>query len=163
MNTWLLTWEGIEDNALLDNDNKIVTILSGRTALKSIELIVDVLYTRCVWTAGDLSYFANRRKEREKRFNKTRHGLHPRIFYGDIPRIFIYARKVTDLVVERDENQQLERVRWTDHPYLIQNSEYNKFIEKEPATPQQLTRALKPVSAEIYPRTEQSGEGSKLK
>ena len=148
MNAWLLTWEGIEDNALLDNDNKIVTILSGRMSTKSVELIIDVLYTRCLWTAGDLSYFANRRKEREKQF-KTVYGH--RIFYGDQPRIFIHARQVTDLVVEKDEDQQLEHVHWTELPLLMQNSE-GKLIESEPAQPKELTRALEPVSAEIYPR-----------
>ena len=152
MNAWLLTWEGIEDHTLLTNDNKIVTILSGRTPSTSIELIVDVLYTRCLWTAGDLRYFANRKKAREEQF-KSVYGLYPRIFYGDQPRIFIYARKVTNLVVEKDEDQQLEHVRWTDPPYLTQNSEY-ELIEKEPTIPRELTRTLKPVSAEIYPRPE---------
>ena len=156
MNAWLLTWEGLEDNVLLNDDNKIVTILSGRMAQKSVELIVDVLYTRCLWTAKDLRYFANKKKEREEQF-KAVYSLYPRIFYGDIPSIFIYARQVTDLVVEKDEDQQRERVRWTDPPYLIENSEY-KLVEKEPATPKQLSRALIPLSAEIYPRTERIDE-----
>ena len=150
MNAWLLTWEGIGDNALLEDDNKIVTILPGRMSLRSLDLILDALYTRCLWTAGDLSYFANRRKEREKQF-KAVYGH--RIFYGDRSGIFIYARQVTDFVVEKDENQQLEHVRWTELPLWTQNSEY-KLIKKEPATPQQLTRTLEPLSAEIYPRGE---------
>ena len=154
MNAWLLTWEGTEPKTIFDDDNKIVTILSGRMSSKSVELILDALYTRCLWTAGNLSYFANRRKEREKQFKKV---YGHRIFYGDPPRIFIYARQVTDLVVEKDEDQQSEHVRWTELPLLMQNSEY-KLIEKEPATPQQLTRALKPVSAKIYPRGEQIGK-----
>ena len=148
MNAWLLTWEGIEDNALLDSDNKIVTILSGRMSSKSVELILDALYTRCVWTAGDLRHFANRRKEREKQF-KVVYGH--RIFYGEMPHIFIYARQVTDFIVEKDEDQQLEHVRWTELPLWAQNSEY-KLIEKEPATPRELTRALEPLSVEIYRR-----------
>ncbi len=156
MNAWLLTWEGVVDKVLLDDDNKIVTILPGRMAQKSVELIVDVLYTRCLWTANDLRYFANRKKEREEQF-KAVYGLYPRIFYGNVPNIFIYARQVTDLVVEKDEDQKQEHVRWTDPPYLVQNSE-NKLIEKEPATPKQLTRSLIPVSAEIYPRTERINE-----
>ena len=75
MNAWLLTWEGTEPETIFDNDNKIVTILSGRTSSKSVEFIVYVLYTRCLWTAGDLSYCANRRKEREKLYIYAKPGL----------------------------------------------------------------------------------------
>lgn len=150
MNAWLLTWEGIEDNALLDDDNKIVTILSGRTPQKTVELIVDVLYTRCLWTADDIRFCANKRKERERLF-KSVHGLYCRIFYGNKPSIFIYARRVKDLVIEKDEDQRVEHVCWREYPYLIQNSD-GKIIEKEPESVIELTRTLIPLSAEIYPR-----------
>ena len=72
MNAWLLTWEGTEPETILfDNDNKIVTILSGRMCSKSVELIVYVLYTRCLWTAGDISYFANRKKNEKSITNPS--------------------------------------------------------------------------------------------
>ena len=148
MNAWLLTWEGTEAKSLWDDDNKIVTILSGRKSSKSVELIVDVLYTRCIWTASDLSYCANRRKE-HKRIISRANGLYSGILCGSNP--YIYARQVTDLVVAKDEDQQLEHISWMEPPYWKQDSA-GKLIEVERATPRQLTRALEPVSAEVYPR-----------
>ncbi len=150
MNAWLLTWEGTEGPALSKED-KLVAILPGRMSQNSVEQIVGVLYTRCIGTASDLIYYANRRKEKEKRYMYVT-GAYPRIFYG-YSQCFIYARQVTKLVIEKCEEQQLEHVRWTEYPYLIQNSEY-KLVEKEPETPRELTRTLIPVSAEIYPRRE---------
>ena len=114
MNAWLLTWEGTEGKTLLDDDNRIVTILSGCMSSKSVELILDALYTRCLWTAGDISYFANRRKEREKHY-KPIYANHRRgFYYGSNP--WIYARQVTDLVIEKDEEEGLEHINWKEPP-----------------------------------------------
>lgn len=154
MNAWLLTWEGTEPETIFDNDNKIVTILSGRMSSKSVEQIVYVLYTRCLRTAGDLSYLANRRKERERLYiySKHRRGF----LYGSNP--WIYARRVTDLVIEKDENKQFEHISWKEPPELKWDSA-DRPIGFEPAIPRELTRSLdEPLSAEIYPRREQVGE-----
>ena len=150
-NAWLLTWEGTEPKTIFNNDNKIVTILSGRMSSKSVEQIVYVLYTRCLWTAGDISYFTNRRKEREKHY-KPNYANHRRGFlYGSNP--WIYARQVTDLII-KDEEDGLEHISWKEPPELKWDSA-DRLIEFEPAIPRELTRALdKPLSAEIYPRTE---------
>ena len=154
MNAWLLTWEGTEPETIFDNDNKIVTILSEPMSSKSVEFIVYVLYTRCLWTAGDLSYCANRRKEREKLYIYAKHRRG--FYYGSNP--WIYARQVTDLVIEKDEEDGLEHISWKEPPELIQDSTGTP-IGFEPATPRELTRALdEPLSAEIYPRTERVGE-----
>ena len=156
MNAWLLTWEGTEPETIFDNDNKIVTILSGRTPSESVELIVYVLYTRCLWTAGDISYFANRRKERENQLYKPIcANLRGGFYYGSNP--WIYARRVTDLVIEKNEEEGLEHISWSELPELIQDSE-GRLIGFEPATPRKLTRALEPLSAEIYPREDQISE-----
>lgn len=150
MNAWLLTWEGTEPETIFDNDNKIVTILSGRTSSKSVEFIVYVLYTRCLWTAGDLSYCANRRKEREKLYINAKHARG--FLYGYNP--WIHARQVTDLVIEKNEEDGLEHISWKEPPELIQDSA-GRPIGFEPAIPAELTRALdKPLSPEIYLRTE---------
>ncbi len=154
MNAWLLTWEGTESKTLWDNDNTIVTVLSGRMSQKSVEVIADAIYTRCLWTASDLSYYANRKKKRDERFMIHR-GINEGFCYGINP--WIFARKVTDLVIKEDEDQGLESVRWTEYPYLILNSE-GKIIEKEPACVKELTRTLIPLSAEIYPRKKQLDE-----
>lgn len=154
MNAQLLTWEGTEPETIFDNDNKIVTILSGCTAPKSVKFIVYVLCTRCLWTAGDLSYCANRRKERERLYIYTKH--RSGFLYGSNP--WIYARQVTDLVIEKNEEEGLEHISWKEPPELIQDSA-GRPIRFEPAIPTELTRALdKPLSAEIYPRRERIGE-----
>ena len=154
MNAWLLTWEGTEPKTIFDNDNKIVTILSGRTSSKSVEFIVYVLYTRSLWTAGDLSYCANRRKEREKLYIYAKHRRG--FLYGSNP--WIHARQVTDLVIEKSEEEGLEYISWKEPPELVQDSAGTP-IGFEPATLQELTRALdEPLSAEIYPRTERIGK-----
>ena len=146
MNAWLLTWEGTKGPALVP-DKQIVAILSGRLATKTVELIVDVLYTRCALTADELTYFAHKRKERQKRFKVI--GTSPdRFIYGHNP--WIYARHVTDLVVEKDENQDLEHVSWTDPPEWTVKEPGAMPVQTRPATPKQLTRALKPIVAEIY-------------
>ena len=150
MNAWLLTWEGTEPETIFDNDNKIVTMLSGRTSSKLVKFIVYVLYTRCLWTAGDLSYCANRGKEREKLYIDAKHARG--FLYGSNP--WIHARQVTDLVIEKNAEDGLEHISWKEPPELIQDSAGTP-IGFEPAIPGELTRALdKPLSAEIYPRTE---------
>ena len=156
MNAWLLTWEGTEPETILfDNDNKIVTILSGRMCSKSVELIVYVLYTRCLWTAGDISYFANRKKKREKHY-KPIYANHRRgFYYGSNP--WIYARQVTGLVIEKDEEAELEHISWKEPPELIQDSA-GRPIGFEPTRSQELFRSLEPVSAEIYPRRKRIDE-----
>lgn len=155
MNAWLLTWEGTEPKIIFDNDNKIVTILSGRTSATSVEFIVSVLYTRCLWTAGDIGHFANRRKEREKHY-KPIYADHRRgFYYGSNP--WIYARKVTDFVVEKDEEEGLEHISWKEPPDLKQDSA-GRPIGFEPGDPRELTRALEPLSVEIYPCRERIGK-----
>jgi len=148
LNAWLLTWEGTEGPARAP-DYKIVAILSGRMSGKSVEIIVDALYTRCLWTAGDLAHFANRKKERDKQFRHT-YSQCSRFFFGHNPCIF--ARRVTDLVVKRDEDKFLEHVSWTEPPFLRVEEPGSMPVEVEPATSRKLTRALKPIVAEIYGR-----------
>ena len=148
MNAWLLTWEGTEGPALLP-DNKIVAILSGRLSAKSVELIVDVLYTRCVLTADELAYLAHKRKAREKQFKSPSTPL-DRFIYGHNP--WIYARQVTDLVVERDEDQHLEHVSWTEPPEWAVREPGAMPVQIRPAISKQLTRVLEPIGTELYQR-----------
>lgn len=155
MNAWLLTWEGTEPKTIFDNDNKIVTVLSGRMSSKSVEQIVYVLYTRCLWTASDISYFANRRKEREKHYKPNSVNHRRGFLYGSNP--WIYARQVTDLVIKKDEENGLEHISWKEPPELKWDSAGSP-IGFELACSRELTRASMPVSAEIYPRTERIDE-----
>ena len=146
MNAWLLTWEGTRGPAM-SPDNQIVAILSGRLSTKSVEPIVDVLYTRCALTADELTYLAHKRKDRQRQFKNP--GTSPdRFIYGHNP--WIYARRVTDLVVERDENQGLEHVSWTDPPEWAVREPGTMPVQIRSAIPKQLTRTLQPIVAEIY-------------
>ena len=148
MNAWLLTWEGTQNPAISD-DYKIAAILSGRLGSASVEFVVDALYTRCIWTATDLVHFAHRPRAREKQFRHTYSQL-SRFFYGANPCIF--ARLVTDLVVQRDEERHVERVTWTELPYCRIEEPGGMPVEVEPATTKELTRVLDPIVAEIYRR-----------
>lgn len=149
MNAWLLTWEGTVGKHLWDNDNQIVTILRARMSFSDVEQMVYVLYTRCLWTASDLSYFANRRKKREKLY-KPKYTNDGRGFsYGNNP--WIYARRVTDLIIEIDEENRIEHISWNEPQELIFDSN-NQPIGFEPAVSKELTRTLVPISAEVYPR-----------
>ena len=141
MNAWLLTWEGTEPKTLWDNDNKIVTILRGRMSFSDVEQIVYVLYSRCLWTASDLSYFANRRKEREKHYKPIYTNDGRGFYFGSNPGI--YARRVTDLEITKDEENGLEHISWNEPPELIFDS--NKTpIGFEPIVSRDLTRNLIP-------------------
>lgn len=65
VNAWLLTWEGTTAPAL-SGETKIAAILSGRLASRSVEAIVDCLYTRCIWSAYELAEYAHKPRERRQ-------------------------------------------------------------------------------------------------
>ena len=147
MNAWLLTWEGTREPAL-SPDNQIIAILSGRLSAKSVEPIVDVLYTRCALTADELTYFIHKKKDRQKQFKGT--GTPPdRFIYGHNP--WIYARHVTDFVVERDEARHLEHISWTEPPDW-EVEEPGAMPVPRPGSSKQLTRVLEPIGTELYQR-----------
>lgn len=148
MNAWLLTWEGTTGPALSDDD-KIVAILSGRLSSRSIELVIDALYTRCIWTAESQVLNAHKRKTREAQFRHIySHG--DRIFYGSNPCIF--ARIVANLRVDTDEENQVEHVTWTEPAYLCIEQPGEMPVDAEPAHEKGLTRKLKPLARDIHSR-----------
>ncbi len=146
MKAWLLTWEGTANPADSD-DYKIAAILSGRLGSGSVKPIVDAIYTRCIWTATDLVYFAHKPRDREEQFWHS-HNQSDRFFYGYNPCIF--ARLVKDIVVRKDEEMLVERVTWTELPYFRIEEQGGMPVEVEPASPRELTRTLKAVAADIH-------------
>jgi hypothetical protein len=148
MNAWLLTWEGTTGPARSEDD-KIVAILSGRLSPGSIELVVDALYTRCIWMAESHVLNAHKRKGRDAQFRHTA-SQPDRIFYGANPCIF--ARIVTNLRVETDDERQVEHVAWTERAYLRIKEPGGMPVEVEPALEKRLTRKLKPLAPDIFPR-----------
>lgn len=145
MNAWLLTWEGTVGPAISD-DYKIAAILSGRLGSSSVEPIVDAIYTRCVWTAAELVNFAHKPKDRAKEFRHI-YSQPDRFFYGTNPCIF--ARRVKDLRVHKDAERLVERVTWTELPYLRIVKQGSMPVEVEPESTRKVTRPLSPIVAEI--------------
>lgn len=148
MNAWLLTWEGTAGPALIP-ENKIVAILSSRRKSTVIEEFVDLIYSRSVDSAYDMALFANKRKARQHAYKHT-YSTSMRLFYGRNPCIF--ARVVCDLTVQRDETREIERIRWTDSPYLRIETPGALPIEAAPAIERELVRRIRPLSRDIYER-----------
>src|SRR5205814_3584475 len=94
---------------------KILAIISSRRSSSFIKDLVDVLYCRSVDSAHDMATRANKRKQRDRELMAT-FSTAGRIFYGRNPMIF--ARRVTNLQVVRNEAKGTETVSWTDPPHL---------------------------------------------
>jgi hypothetical protein len=113
MNAWLLTWEGTTAN--VTPENKIAAIVSARRSSSFIEDLMDVLYTRSVDAAYDAVRMLYKKGRRQRELRPT-FSRGDRLFYGRNPMLF--ARRVKDLTVVRDEQRGTETVGWIDPPYL---------------------------------------------
>lgn len=109
----------------------------------------DTLYCRSVDSAYNMALVANKRKLREHQYRHLRSTLR-RFFYGRNPCIF--ARVVSDLHVERDEDQKTEVIRWTELPIFENARSGSTPVQVEPARECQLVRTLGPLSNDIYER-----------
>jgi hypothetical protein len=123
MNAWLLTWEGT-DPAITDG-RKLIAILSGRRALSFVRDLAKVLYLRNYGAAYDMSYFANRKGETFYACTKTWNGG---FTIGKNP--WVYARQVSELMVQRDESANTETVSWKEPPSWRQVPERNYVLEQ---------------------------------
>jgi len=112
LNAWLLTWEGTPGSDGPPG-GKIIAILNGRRSNSFVEDLADVIYGRCVYSAYEMAFMANKRNQRNKQYK----GLYTRpsqVLYGHMPLIF--ARRVQHLTITRDETQGTEHLRWTELP-----------------------------------------------
>jgi hypothetical protein len=146
MNAWILTWEGTSGPALVP-EKKIVAIISARRKASTIAEMVDLLYCRAVDSAHDMAVSANKRRLRDNQYQHQYSKPH-RLFYGRNP--CIYARVVSNLTVERDEGRGVERIRWTDPPYLRVVNSGEMPVEVEPAIDREVVRLLRPLSLDVY-------------
>ena len=146
MNAWLLTWEGTSGPALVP-EKKIVAIISARRNANTIADMVDLLYCRAIDSAHDMAFAANKRKLRDNQYRHQYSQSH-RLFYGRNP--CIYARLVSNFEVARDEALGVERVRWTDPPYLRVMNPGEMPVEVEPAIDREIVRRARSLSLDLY-------------
>lgn len=112
LNAWLLTWEGTPGSDVPPG-GKIIAILDGRRSHSFVKDLVDVIYGRCVYSAYEMAFMANKRSQRDRQY-KVLYTRPLQILYGHMPLIF--ARRVQSLTITRDEEQGTEHLRWTELP-----------------------------------------------
>ena len=142
LNAWLLTWEGT-----LGNEGpvggKIIAILDGRRSHSFVEDLVDAIYGRCVYSAYEMAFMANKRNQRDFQYKAV--GTRPsQVVYGHMPLIF--ARRVRDLTITSDESQGTEHLRWTELPRYGNASSGSAVVELEPEEEREYVRPIKTLS-----------------
>jgi hypothetical protein len=147
MNAWLLTWEGT-DSAITDG-RKLIAILSGRRASSFVQDVAEVHYLRNYGTAHDMTYLANRKKEKFYGRTKTWNGG---FLIGNNP--FVYGRQVSELKIQRDTNSNTEKVSWKEPPSYRQVPERNYAVERvDPGEYRSLVRSATATVANDLGRT----------
>ena len=115
MNVWLLTWEGTTGQAVCPAE-KVIAILSSRRSSKFVIGLVQTIYHANVDTAHEMLRTVNRVREREQ---CCRHPCSTdwRYFYGRNP--WIFARKVVNLTIQKDERRACEVICWMEEAVLV--------------------------------------------
>lgn len=141
MQAWLLTWEGT--SARITAETKLIAIVSSRRSMSSIRDFVDILYSHTCDTAYLAARNANRRRERRTNLTLSG-GIGERFFFGENPKIF--ARRVTELTIRRDDSAQVEIVSWMDPPYLKVERVGELPVVADPA---RRCRLVRPIHASL--------------
>ena len=128
MNAWLLTWT-VTSITKIDVD-PIAAILSSRKSESKIVEAVELLYLRSMYGAYEMAYYANRHNEMP--FRAQRHPRTPDyITCGGNP-CWLVARRVTQLRIQVDEENEKEILSWKEPPsYKFNNFEIEEIIEGE--------------------------------
>lgn len=105
-NAWLITWIAPQNKEGL----KIAAILSSRKSTGFVEDFTELLYLRSRHNASSMAYYANRPKERSKALRGYTGG----ITYGGSAPPWLYARRVTNLEIITDEENDKEVVSWVE-------------------------------------------------
>lgn len=146
LNAWLLTWEGTSGPAT-DPDKKIIAITDARRSERFIEDLVDVLYSRSVDSAYDMAFMANKRNQRKAQYRHI--NTHPsRILYGRMP--CIYARRVSNLTVQRNEEIGKEQLSWTEPAVFGNATTGSGVVEIVPSSNHVHSRSCGTLSLDIY-------------
>jgi len=146
MNAWLLTWEGTRSRVA--SENKILAIVSSRRSSSFIEDLVDLLYCRSVDSAYHAARAVNRKRRRHRELMAT-FSTPGRIFFGHNPLIF--ARRVSNLKITRNEAEGIETVSWTDPPYLKIEKPGETPVVADPERDCEVVRRINaPLSRDLY-------------
>lgn len=142
LNAWLLTWEGTpgSDGPL---GGKIIAILDGRRSHSFVEDLVDVIYGRCVYSAYEMAFMANKRNQRDRQY-KCLYTKPSQVLYGHMPLIF--ARRVRNLTITRDEAQGIEHLRWTELPIYGNASSGSSVVLVTPEEEREYVRSINTLS-----------------
>lgn len=126
MNAWLITWEYLGEHAA--SHQRFIAILSSRKHCSTVAEFVEFHYGINNLNATEMSYYANRRRElpfiikNSAIINDVPHA--DRITCGDNPHI--YARKVSELTISRNNENNSETVRWKE-PKNMEWKDKNKL------------------------------------
>jgi hypothetical protein len=142
LNAWLLTWEGTLGNEGPPG-GKIIAVLDGRRSHSFVEDLVDVIYGRCVYSAYEMAFMANKRNQRDSQY-KVLNSRPSHVLYGHMPLIF--ARRVRDLTIARDESQGTEHLRWTELPIYGNASSGSSVVQLKPEEEREYVRSIKTLS-----------------
>lgn len=120
---WLITWESSREDYLANLKRpKIVAILKSRTPLKTIKLLLPILYsTESRLTFNQKIFHCFRPLNSDSIFLEMRS-----ICYGTNP--WLRARQVSDLYVHAFKATEHEILHWTECSYTAEDSENGKFI-----------------------------------
>ena len=153
MKAWLITWEGTR--LYKSNLEKIVAILSSRKTEKTIVEFVELLYMRSMYTASNMVYYANRRKDmpfKAERPPVINGVLYSGRIYCGSGELMLYARIVTNLKVRVDKEGGKEILTWAEP--TAYKWEDGQLLEIKPESKDELKHwerdYLAPLSKDIW-------------
>lgn len=113
MKAWLVTWDWMADAAAVAD--RVAAILRPRMTPRQVAETVELLYARATSTLAEVAAYAKHPKTNPYRakaleINGLVQGDH--FVCGHHP--WLYARKVSDLVVAKDPTTGLESINWKE-------------------------------------------------
>jgi len=107
MKAWLVTWDWSGDAAAVADE--VLAILNPRWSVQRVSQCVELLYAVNTSCLGELATYA---RWRERNPYKAEEFEGEKIACGHHP--YLYARKVSDLIVETDPLTDLEIISWVE-------------------------------------------------
>ena len=112
---WLLKWEWAGEHAAVED--QVAAILRPRLSRATITAIVETIYARHEYSAGEMAQWAKRPKENP--YKAAWDGDH--CYCGHNPSL--HANYVRQLVVQEDPATELETISWVYLPLYRMNRE----------------------------------------
>jgi len=121
---WLITWESPREDYLADLKRpKVVAILPSRTPLKTIKLLLPVLYS----TESRLT-FSQKMAHSLQPFQSNLLSLEMQsVCYGMNP--WLLARQVSDIYVHSFRDSEHEILHWKEYSYMSEVPGTDEFIK----------------------------------